>query len=638
MRTTAFLFLWVSTLITFAQRVDDYQSYFDKYEDEDVLVLKDNKVIEITETKEGELLITEEVFMEKILLSENTDEIDFAIIPFNDFSKIVEYKAYGYKPNEKKYSKYRVFYSNDYSSMGGFFYNDYYFKYISYYNIEKGSRTELFYEKEYNEPYLWGSFYLSKGEVVEDGSITVVSPVGMNFNVYSFNTEGIEIKFSEEIKRKKKISRWEYSVSDSRKGELIPGMQYLPSLHILISDYEKDGTKDLYLKDLSTLSKWYHKNFYSAGNEPDSVMNALVDSLVQNTTNEKQKIMTLFDWVRHKVRYIGVEDGYNGYIPRSSNFVFSQRYGDCKDKTNLLIEMLKRAGITAYPAFVGTNDLPFDHEEIVSPIVDNHVIVAVDTNGADYWYLDPTQSEYLGKLPPMAVFGKSALVVTDSIHYYNYHFPGVQPEDSRLVQNVELSISNDLLKQEVDVEANGYFFLKFKNYMFEQNDKRKKDITKIITYGDERDFTVDSVSNFNINDSLDQITYTIHATNQTPVTYSSKGMFVKICPSHFFDIDPYSDLKEYDSYAIDFPAVWEFNFSFNLEEGSHVHSLPADTVFTCDCARFEAKYEEKDGKYLSFYNLRTTEIYIMDDKMEDFTDFFKKIHRYLNQSILITKP
>lgn len=635
-KTFAFILLCISVLFVFAQRVEDYKPYYEKYKGEDVLVLKDNKIIEITENKEGKLLINEEVFMEKILLSENADKINYAIIPFDDFSKILNYKAIEYKPNGDKYSKHRVYFSNDYSSMGNFFYNDNYFKYLSYNNIEKGSRTVLSYEKVYKEPYLWGSFYLSKGEVVEKGSITVISPLGMNFKVYTFNMDGVDINYTEKVKRKKKISTWNYSVNESRKGKFIPGMQFLPSMHILISDYEKDGKEKDYLKDLSTLAKWYYKNFNSAGNEPDTAIQELVDSLVYNISDKKEKILTLFNWVRNKIRYIGVEDGYNGYIPRSSNFVFSQRYGDCKDKSNLLIEMLQIAGISAYPAFVGTNDLPFDHAEIASPIVDNHVIVAVDTGGTEYWYLDPTQSEYLSELPPLAVFGKSALVVIDSLHYYNYHFPDVEPEDSKLIQNVELSISNDLLRQKVDVEASGYFFLKFKNYMFEQNDKRKKNIAKMVSYGNDRNFTVDSINNFVINDSLDIITYSIYATNQTPVTYSSKGMFVKICPINFFDINDYSLLKDYDSYALDFPAVWQFNYAFRLNEGSHVQNMPADSVFTCDFARFEAKYEEKNGVYLSSFNLRITEIYIMDNKMEEFAAFFKKIHRYINQSILIT--
>ena len=54
------------------------------------------------------------------------------------------------------------------------------------------------------------------------------------------------------------------------------------------------------------------------------------------------------------IRYVGIEKGTGGIMPRDPGLTFRQRFGDCKDKATLFLAMAKQAGFSAYPMLVAT--------------------------------------------------------------------------------------------------------------------------------------------------------------------------------------------------------------------------------------------------------------------------------------------
>ena len=48
--------------------------------------------------------------------------------------------------------------------------------------------------------------------------------------------------------------------------------------------------------------------------------------------------------------------GTNSHQPTPASETLALRYGDCKDKTVLLISLLKALGVEAHPALVNTED------------------------------------------------------------------------------------------------------------------------------------------------------------------------------------------------------------------------------------------------------------------------------------------
>ena len=115
----------------------------------------------------------------------------------------------------------------------------------------------------------------------------------------------------------------------------------------------------------------------------------------------ESQIVAALRFSQDEVRYLGLEMGTNSHQPTPASETLALRYGDCKDKTVLLISLLKALGVEAHPALVNTEDRKRTASLPVSPSLFDHVIVTLEHLGKRYW-LDPTISYQRGDLENLA--------------------------------------------------------------------------------------------------------------------------------------------------------------------------------------------------------------------------------------------
>ncbi len=127
---------------------------------------------------------------------------------------------------------------------------------------------------------------------------------------------------------------------------------------------------------------------------------AIIDigrSISSNTHLEERKIIEALQFVQSEIRYVGIELGENSHQASLASTTLHRRYGDCKDKSVLLIALLREFGVKAYPALVNTRLTKELINRLPSRNLFNHVIVFVEYNGEVYW-LDATKQYQYGKL------------------------------------------------------------------------------------------------------------------------------------------------------------------------------------------------------------------------------------------------
>jgi cellulose synthase operon protein C len=143
--------------------------------------------------------------------------------------------------------------------------------------------------------------------------------------------------------------------------------------------------------------------------------------LIAGVAEGERRIEILTDFARRRVRYVAVEVGIGGYRPAPPQQTMERLWGDCKDKALLLIDLLREAGVEAYPALIRLDPEGRVDRELPSPYQFNHMIVAVPAAGlalkeeapvaGGYLFLDATQQTGgLAWLQP-AVQDQEALVV-----------------------------------------------------------------------------------------------------------------------------------------------------------------------------------------------------------------------------------
>ncbi len=76
--------------------------------------------------------------------------------------------------------------------------------------------------------------------------------------------------------------------------------------------------------------------------------------LIANQPTDLDKVKALFYYVSKNIRYMGLtpEKDRPGFEPHDVSLTFEKKYGVCRDKAGLLVEMLRLAGFKAYPVLI----------------------------------------------------------------------------------------------------------------------------------------------------------------------------------------------------------------------------------------------------------------------------------------------
>ena len=147
---------------------------------------------------------------------------------------------------------------------------------------------------------------------------------------------------------------------------------------------------------------------------PSPEITAEAQSLIAGAPDFYTKLSRITESIQKNIRYFIVERGIGGLQANHAADIYRNRYGDCKDKTTLLISMLQVAGIHGYYLMVD------DSRGVVDPqapsLAGNHMITAIEippdvqdprlkaivkgNDGKRYLIFDPTNERVpVGVLP-----------------------------------------------------------------------------------------------------------------------------------------------------------------------------------------------------------------------------------------------
>lgn len=123
------------------------------------------------------------------------------------------------------------------------------------------------------------------------------------------------------------------------------------------------------------VSRWYSE-LSDPQSAPDDAIALKARELTANAKTEFERIRAIGRYVQD-LQYISIQIGVGRFRPHPATEVFAKRYGDCKDKANLMRAMLRALKIEAYPVLIFSGDATFVREEWASPSQFNHCIIAI---------------------------------------------------------------------------------------------------------------------------------------------------------------------------------------------------------------------------------------------------------------------
>lgn len=467
--------------ITQAQNTSPlYKKYKEKYPDEYSVKLLDEKNIDIS-LKNGEVLITQDIIEEKLYLDVAATYQSKESINYSTFFEVESVEAASMIYENGKYNEIEVkdFITKD--EMNQSFYDDSKSINFIYPNLQSDSKSRLRYTEKVKNPRFLGSFYFADFYPTVKSKLTISVDKEISLKFKEINTNGYAINFSESEKRGKRIYSWESQNID--KFDLDPGApnyrNTLPHLIPMITAYETKEEKVKVLGEVADLYGWYYSLVKDINkSEADQELQKIVYDLTKDKQTNLEKVKAIYYWVQENIKYIAFEYALGGFVPRQANDVFNKKFGDCKDNSSILQEMLEIAGLKGNLTWIGTRSIPYKYKDVPTPAADNHMILTYIEEDSVY-YLDATGRYIPIELPTPFIQGKEALVSINEKEFQIKEVPIIESKKNAILDSISIEVKDQTIKGKGTLQLSGYSKIDFFSTLERQ--KNESDLKNIYT-------------------------------------------------------------------------------------------------------------------------------------------------------------
>jgi transglutaminase-like putative cysteine protease len=186
--------------------------------------------------------------------------------------------------------------------------------------------------------------------------------------------------------------------------------------------------------------------------QPSAAMAAEIARLRAAGATSDERLLEATRFVQDEIRYLGLEIGLSRHKPFEPSEVLARRFGDCKDKANLLVAMLGALGVPARAALVNTHHGRGIDDSLPSPLAFNHAIVEASVDG-QRTFIDPTVSYQRGPLSsrPPPDFERALIVAGDSQGLVS--IPRPAPTEPTIAVREMFVLSDDGRSADLQVET-----------------------------------------------------------------------------------------------------------------------------------------------------------------------------------------
>ena len=618
-----------------AVNLSDYQS---RYPENNAIYLDYLK--EITIDMEGDSIKIHSEQLERVLhLNSNSRYLAKDKVFSSFFVKTKSIDAQTIVPQGSEFTIMKVedFLEKDESSSG-VFYDDSKSTNFIFPGIKPGSITQLKYQQQILDPRFLNSFFFQSFIPIEKAQLVLKVDKNISIAYKMFHQGNLEIDFSESKKGKYTIYKWtSKNVKAVKYEEDSPNLSYFaPHLVYYISKVKKGTEEHVILGEVKNLFDWYSTFTAHLDSEESPDLRKTVEGLTQDLATEEEKVQAIFYWVQDNIKYIAFEEGMRGFIPHNANYIFSNRYGDCKDMACITRSMLKIAGINSYFTWIGSRDIPYSYEEVPTPIVDNHMIATYYKDG-DPQFLDATSKYTQYGLPSSMIQGKQALVQTGPDSYRLETVPVIDRKVNFKRDSSIIKISNGRVIGNGILSEGGYEKI-FDTYRitFASGTKLDELIKAKLTRGSNKfllenynltnltnkDLPLEITYSFNIQDYYKQIGDEIYLNLNL-----SKPFF-----NQLIDI-------ERRKYPIETEYKYEHTYITTLEipDGYEIEHLPRNSEFMNEVAGYSINYELLGSKVILRKTVFVEYLILALEKFPAWNDVINKINEAYTDALILKK-
>ncbi len=317
---------------------------------------------------------------------------------------------------------------------------------------DPGSVVGYEFEQRRRPEVLQDSWWFQDSIPVRHARYLLELPKGWEHSAYWLNHEVREPRPAGE-------NRWMWEVAD------VPALESEPSMPSRSAIQARLGIKffagerrnaQATQRSWEEVALWYWQ-LAGARRQSTPAIRQQVASLTASLPGSEEKVRALAAYVQRQIRYVAIEIGIGGYQPHAASDVFTNKYGDCKDKVTLLSAMLGEIGVDSHYILVHTS------RGAVQPVFPsmlsfNHVILGIRVPAGAFTdfasalvetksfgrllFFDPTDDMTpLGELPPGLQASQGLIVSEDGGALAE--FPLAPSNTNRLLRTGKMTLGPD---------------------------------------------------------------------------------------------------------------------------------------------------------------------------------------------------
>lgn len=442
--------VWVTMVVIPArgQSPGDFDTYKVRYPSYPFILLADEAHLKVSFDSKGTPQISIREQSQRLLLSENCNELSEMRRFYSWKDEFKKLEVYSLVPTNNKFKKLKAPPLKKTTDQDNSTYYDDSYCYVGHYPaVNKG--TILCEENEYisHEPHFPYKFFFGDNVPVEKTLLSITFPNEVKLDCRFAGKDSSLIHFSE----KKEGNYTTYQWSCDRMKEYPfdamapPSRYYQPHIIINIAEYTVKGKTTHVMGSIEDLHRWEYEKIKNTNLTLSPAVRKLADSITIDCKSSREKAKAIYRWVQNNIKYIAIEDGENGFVPREADLVLGRRYGDCKDKSSLLTALLRAVGEQASLACLGSRALPYTFTHYPNIGSSNHLIAIWWDEKGQPVPLDGTSLHLAMDEIPSFIQGKECLIVRGEKDFMVYQIPVDAPAKNRITDSTFITLDKNRL-------------------------------------------------------------------------------------------------------------------------------------------------------------------------------------------------
>ncbi len=430
-----------------------------------------------------------------------------------------------------------------------------------------------------------------------------------------------------------KIYNWSLKNVKAIEHEYLNADPYYNDKYVSLAPtaFEMEG----YTGDLTTwksFGKWFNKLNEGRG-ELNAENVAEIKGLVKGTSNNKEKIRLIYEYLQRNTRYVSIQLGIGGLQPFKANYVSEKGFGDCKALTNYTKIALQNIGISSYYTIVNAGRYEKEIDTSFPSSQFNHVFLCVPNEQDTIWLECTSQTNPFGYLSDFTS-DRDVLVLNEEGGHI-VHTPAYDKDDNTYKTQGKIKLD---MEGNADVELISTFSGLSYEYVsgFDKYDsKEKSEAIKSL-------FPIKSmdIKDFDFKEQKSEIptaSLSIDVTARKMATVSGKRFFLVPNQINQRTFKP----TKYKNRESDFKVRYEKNtidsIVFEIPENIYPESIPKAKSINTKFGTYETRFEKGPG-VLKYYRKFTTNKGTYDKSLyADYVKFHEKCVKADKQKVVFLK-